>query len=122
MMPFRLVVEPDVVHDQIAAAPETLELLIVALGTPQQASPWGASAFDLSLPLVPDPELPPWEVHMRRVSPIPFTRVEQDEALRSMLEYMRDAGLGGGRPAVKWPMPRPGSSRLGLGQSATIQP
>lgn len=99
MSAFVFVVEPDVVHDQIAAAPETLELLIATIGTQQEKPPWGSLGADFGwgLPLVADPGLPPWEVHVRRVSPVPYTQAEQRETLQSMLGYMRDAGFGGGK-------------------------
>lgn len=92
MSAFKIVVEPDVVHDQIAAAPDTLELLIVAIGTQQETPLWGllGAGFGLSLPLVADPDLPPGEIHMRRVSPIPYTRVEQDAVLRQMFDWYAD--------------------------------
>lgn len=91
MSAFVFVVEPDVVHDQIAAEPETLSRLTEALLARQQPEPeppWmpGLSAFT-GLPLVADAELLPGVIYMRRASPIPFTRVEQDEVLRQMLDW-----------------------------------
>jgi hypothetical protein len=86
---FTVIVEPDVVHDQIAAAPETLELLILTVGVQQETPLWGSlgANFGMSLPLVADPDLPPGEIHMRRVSPIPFTKAQQADELRQMLDW-----------------------------------
>jgi len=109
---FVFVVEPYVVHDQIAATPETLRQLTEALLAQQQPEPqpaWmpGLSTFT-GLPMVPDEDLPPGEVHMRRASPIPFTRVEQDEVLRQMLDWyaemMPDNLLNSGNAVDKRPV------------------
>lgn len=94
MSAFTFVVEPDVVHDQIAAEPATLHQLTEALLAQQRSDlqptlPSGMIG-GWGLPLVPDADLPPGVIHMRRASPIPFTRVEQDVVLRQMLDWFAD--------------------------------
>lgn len=92
-VPFTLIVQPDVVHDEIAADPETLELLIAYLGIrfgAQPSGPFGAAAMS-GLPLVRDPELPQGEVHVRCTCPVPYRPAERDASLRQMLDYFADA-------------------------------